>query len=233
MNPMPAHIAIIMDGNGRWAGQRNLPREAGHRQGAQTAEAMVEACVDRGISYLTLYAFSDENWERPVEEVLALMQLLDEFVISKREKMLTKGIRFRTIGDTGRLPPFVLDSIHQTMEATAGGDRMTLTLALSYGSRAELCRAFNRCIAAGLTTISPRDVDEHLDTRGYPDPDLLIRTSGEYRISNYLLWQMAYTEMHFTKTPWPDFTEKDLDAAIGDYRGRERRFGRVTGDASW
>ncbi len=233
MNPMPAHIAVIMDGNGRWAGQRNLPREAGHRRGAQTAEAVVEACHDRGVSWLTLYAFSDENWDRPVEEVLALMQLLDEFLISKRDKMCAKGIRFRTIGDTERLPPFVFDSIHKTMEATQGGGKMTLTLALSYGSRAEICRAFNRCVAAGIQEITAKDVDAHLDTHGYPDPDLLIRTSGEYRISNYLLWQMAYTEMYFTKTPWPDFTEKDLDAAIDDYRRRERRFGRLMGDASW
>lgn len=233
MNLMPAHIAVIMDGNGRWAGQRNLPREAGHRKGAQTAEAMVEACHDRGISYLTLYAFSDENWERPVEEVLSLMQLLDEFLISKRTKMYEKGIRFRTIGDASKLPAFVLDSIRQTAEATAQGGKMTLTLALSYGSRAEICRAFNRCVADGLTNITPKDVDGHLDTKGYPDPDLLIRTSGEYRISNYLLWQMAYTEMHFTKTPWPEFTERDLDAAIDDYRRRERRFGRLSGDASW
>jgi undecaprenyl diphosphate synthase len=228
MNPLPSHIAVIMDGNGRWARQKNLPREAGHRQGAQVAEAIVEACHDRGIRYLTLYSFSDENWERPIEEVVALMQLLDEFVISKREKMRSKGIRFRTIGDISRLPRFVLDSIHETIETTAGGDTLTLTLALSYGSRAEICRAFNRCISDGLTTVTPQDIDSHLDTAGYPDPELLVRTSGEYRISNYLLWQMAYTEMHFTKTLWPDFSATDLDAAIHDYRQRERRFGRVS-----
>lgn len=228
MNPLPSHIAIIMDGNGRWAKQKDLPREAGHRQGAQVAEAIVEACHDRGIQYLTLYSFSDENWERPIEEVIALMQLLDEFVISKREKMRSKGIRFRTIGDVSRLPSFVLDSITETIKTTAGGDKLTLTLALSYGSRAEICRAFNRCITDGLTTVTPQDIDAHLDTAGYPDPDLLIRTSGEYRISNYLLWQMAYTEMHFTKTLWPDFSATDLDAAIQDYRQRERRFGRVS-----
>lgn len=228
MNPLPSHIAVIMDGNGRWARQKNLPREAGHRQGAEVAEAMVEACHDRGIRYLTLYSFSDENWERPIEEIIALMQLLDEFVISKREKMRSKGIRFRTIGDTARLPKFVSDSIQQTIETTAAGEKLTLTLALSYGSRAEICRAFNRCIADGLQTVTPQDIDAHLDTADYPDPDLLIRTSGEYRISNYLLWQMAYTEMHFTKTLWPDFTAADLDAAIQDYRHRERRFGRVS-----
>jgi undecaprenyl diphosphate synthase len=228
MNPTPSHIAVIMDGNGRWAKQKNLPREAGHRQGAQVAEAIVEACHDRGIQYLTLYSFSDENWERPIEEVVALMQLLDEFVISKREKMRSKGIRFRTIGDTSRLPKFVLDSIDETICTTADGSKLTLTLALSYGSRAEICRAFNRCIADGLATVTPHDIDAHLDTAGYPDPDLLIRTSGEYRISNYLLWQMAYTEMHFTKTLWPDFSATDLDAAIHDYQQRERRFGRVS-----
>ncbi len=233
MNPAPTHIAIIMDGNGRWARQQNLPREAGHRQGAQIAEAMVEACHDRGIKYLTLYAFSDENWERPVEEVVALMQLLDEFVISKRDKMKAKGIRFRTIGDTDRLPSFVMSSIQKTMDATASGTQMTMTLALSYGSRAEICRSFNRCIADGLKTVTPEDISAHLDTAGYPDPDLLIRTSGEYRISNYLLWQMAYTEMHFTKTLWPDFSTTDLDTAIQDYCHRERRFGRVTSDGSW
>lgn len=233
MNPLPAHIAIIMDGNGRWAGKRNLPREAGHRQGALVAEAMVEACHDRGISYLTLYSFSDENWERPAEEVVALMQLLDEFVISKRDKMRSKGIRFRTIGEIEKLPSFVLDSIQQTIDATAAGTKMTLTLALSYGSRAELCRAFNRCIQDDITQITPQDIDAHLDTAGYPDPELLIRTSGEHRISNYLLWQLAYTELVFTKTLWPDFSEADLDAAIADYRGRERRFGRVTGEGAW
>ena len=228
MNPLPSHIAIIMDGNGRWARQKNLPRDAGHRQGAQVAEDIVEACHDRGIQYLTLYSFSDENWERPVEEIVALMQLLDEFVISKREKMCSKGIRFRTIGDISRLPQFVLDSIQQTIDATAGGNKLTLTLALSYGSRAEICRAFNRCIADGLQSVTPQDIDSHLDTAGYPDPDLLIRTSGEYRISNYLLWQMAYTEMYFIKTLWPDFSATDLDAAIQDYRQRERRFGKVS-----
>lgn len=233
MNPMPAHIAVIMDGNGRWAGQRNLPREAGHRQGAQTAEAIVEACHDRGISYLTLYAFSDENWERPVEEVVALMQLLDEFVISKREKMRGKGIRFRTIGDISRLPKFVLDSIHETIEVTASGKGLTLTLALSYGSHAEICRAVNRCIADGLSQVTPKDLGARLDTAGYPDPDLLIRTSGEHRISNYLLWQLAYTELYFTATLWPDFSSIELDAAIADFRQRERRFGRVTGDGTW
>ncbi|PIR20514.1 MAG: di-trans,poly-cis-decaprenylcistransferase [Deltaproteobacteria bacterium CG11_big_fil_rev_8_21_14_0_20_47_16] len=228
MNPLPSHIAIIMDGNGRWAGQRDLPREAGHRQGAQTAEAMVEACHERGISYLTLYAFSDENWERPVEEVIALMQLLDEFVISKRDKMKKKGIRFRTIGDISRLPDFVLDSINQTISETADGNKLTLTLALSYGSRAEICRAIERCQKAGIQRITPEAIDAHLDTAGYPDPDLLIRTSGEHRISNYLLWQLAYTELYFTNTMWPEFSEADLDLAIDDYRKRDRRYGRVS-----
>jgi undecaprenyl diphosphate synthase len=228
MNPLPTHIAIIMDGNGRWAGQRDLPREAGHRQGALTAESIVEACHDRGISYLTLYAFSDENWERPAEEIVALMQLLDEFVISKRDKMRSKGIRFRAIGDISRLPKFVLESIHKTIEETSGGQRLTLTLALSYGSRAEICRAIQRCHAKGIQEITPADIDAHLDTAGYPDPDLLIRTSGEHRISNYLLWQLAYTELYFTKTLWPDFTANDLDVAIADFRGRDRRFGRIS-----
>jgi len=228
MNPLPTHIAMIMDGNGRWAGLKDLPREAGHRQGAQVAEAMVEACHDRGISYLTLYAFSDENWERPVEEVVALMQLLDEFVISKRDKMKKKGIRFRTIGDISRLPDFVLNSINQTIEATAGGNKLTLTLALSYGSRAEICRAIERCQKDGIQNITPEALNGHLDTAGYPDPDLLIRTSGEYRISNYLLWQLAYTELYFTKTLWPDFTDKELDLAITDFQNRDRRYGRVS-----
>lgn len=224
----PRHIAIIMDGNGRWAKNQNLPREAGHRQGAQTVETIVEACLDRGISYLTLYAFSDENWARPAEEVMALMQLLDEFVISKRDKMISKGIRFRTIGDTERLPSIVLDSINETIAATAGGSKVTMTLALSYGARAEICRAFARCQASGLTTVTPDDINAHLDTAGYPEPDLLIRTSGEYRISNYLLWQLAYTELYFTPTLWPDFSPADLDTAIADFQKRERRFGRVS-----
>lgn len=228
MNTQPQHIAIIMDGNGRWAKQRGQPRVAGHREGMDTVDTIVTAVVERHIPYLTLYAFSDENWTRPAEEVVELMQLLVEYLGNKQQKMLDQGVRLRTIGNTDRLPDVAQQTLAGTMKATARGDRLTLVLALSYGSRAEICRAMTRAHAAGEHAITPERFSQYLDTAEYPDPDLLIRTSGEYRMSNYLLWQMAYTELYFTEVLWPDFTPEHLDAALVSYEARERRFGGVT-----
>lgn len=225
MNKIPRHIAIIMDGNGRWASEHSLPRTEGHRRGAETIEKIVKACHDRGIEYLTLYAFSEENWFRPSEEVLALMQLLKFFLASKRAEMREKGIHFSTIGDVEKLPSDVREELLATQEATKDGGKMGLIVALSYGGRQEICRAMNELQRRGAREISPEDINDALYTRGVPDPDLLIRTSGEYRISNFLLWQLAYTELYFTETLWPDFDEKELDRAIESFARRERRFG--------
>lgn len=227
MNPVPQHLAIIMDGNGRWAGQRGLPRVEGHRQGVEAVDPIVTTLRELRIPYVTLYAFSDENWDRPAIEVAELMTLLVEFLQKKRQKMLDQGIRLQVIGDSHRLPDFVRDCLADTMAATAHGRDLTLILALSYGARAEICRAATLAMQSGATSITPDILQQHLDTAAYPDPDLLIRTSGEYRISNFLLWQLAYTELYFTNTLWPDFTPAQLREAVADYQQRERRFGRV------
>lgn len=227
MNPLPQHVAIIMDGNGRWAQSRGLPRVAGHREGVDVADHIVTACREIGIPYLTLYAFSDENWERPRDEVDQLMRLLVEFLASKREKMIRTGVRLQTIGETERLPDDVQASLRETKQATANGRDVTLILALSYGARAEICRAATRAMRAGATVVTPELVNQYLDTADFPDPDLLIRTSGEYRMSNYLLWQLAYTELYFTDILWPDFTTAHFRTAIHEFRQRERRYGRV------
>lgn len=225
---IPRHVAIIMDGNGRWAVEHGKPRVEGHRCGAATIETVVEAARARGIEYLTLYAFSEENWQRPESEVLSLMQLLKEFLIVKRAKMVAEGIRFRAIGDVDKLPSDVREEIENSVEATKGGSRMTLIVALSYGARQELCRAVNGLAKQGRLPITPDAITEALDTSEFPDPDLLIRTSNEYRISNFLLWQLAYTELYFTDTLWPDFGAAELDQAIEVYSQRERRFGMTS-----
>ncbi|MBI9074294.1 MAG: isoprenyl transferase [Desulfatibacillum sp.] len=232
---LPRHVAIIMDGNGRWAKKKLLNRVKGHEQGADTVRMIVRATRELGIPFLTLYAFSTENWQRPKTEVMALMALLKRFLVREKDEMLENGIRLSVIGQTERLPDDVQDAMRKTMEATAHGRRMTLTLALSYGGREELVRAVramgNR-IAEG--TLDPEMVDEavisqHLYTAAMPDPDLMIRTSGEMRISNFLLWQLAYAEMAFTPTLWPDFTKEDYLNILRDFGNRERRFGK-TGD---
>lgn len=217
-----------MDGNGRWAAEHGQPRAEGHRRGAETIETIVEAARDRGLAYLTLYAFSEENWQRPGGEVLALMRLLQSFLVTKRQMMIDQGIRFRTIGTIERLPQDIQDEIARTSEATKGGDTMTLIVALSYGGRQEICRAVNELAGRGTRRITPDDITEALDTRGIPDPDLLIRTSNEYRISNFLLWQLAYTELYITDVLWPDFDESELDNALRVYETRERRFGMTS-----
>jgi undecaprenyl diphosphate synthase len=221
----PQHIAIIMDGNGRWAKERGLPRAEGHRRGAEAIESIVTACSDRSVKCLTLYAFSEENWNRPTEEVFALMQLLKLFLIGKRADMIEKGIRFRMIGEIARLPADVRAEVEKTVVETAGGWKMDLVIALSYGSKQEICRAVNGLIAKGCDRVEPEMIDGALDTAGLPDPDLLVRTSGECRISNFLLWQLAYAEFYFTDKHWPDFDEEQLDIAIRSYSDRERRYG--------
>ncbi|MBI4126727.1 MAG: di-trans,poly-cis-decaprenylcistransferase [Deltaproteobacteria bacterium] len=228
MSPLPTHVAIIMDGNGRWAESHRLPRIEGHRKGVEVSEEIITASRERGIRYLTLYAFSEENWNRPQEEVIALIAFLKQFLREKCPKMMREGIRFRAIGNTDRFPDDVQDEIRRTTEATRDGKGMTLILALSYGARQEICSAVETLIGQGVHKVTPEILSEALDTRGIPDPDLLIRTSGEYRISNFLLWQLAYTELYFTKTLWPDFHEEEFVKALDAYARRERRFGMTS-----
>jgi len=229
MSQIPTHIAIIMDGNGRWAQDKGLPRVDGHRKGIETVEDITMACRELGVKFLTLYAFSDENWERPIEEINALMNLLVEFLHKKKQKLIDNRVKFTTIGDIDRLPGFVRSAIDDVKEATLSCDGMTLLVALSYGARTEICRAVERAVKAGKKTFSPEILESFLDTHGIPDPDLLIRTSGEERVSNFLLWQIAYSEFYFTKKLWPDFTRADLETAIEEFGRRERRFGKTSG----
>ncbi|KMY65775.1 UDP pyrophosphate synthase [Desulfocarbo indianensis] len=232
---LPRHLAVIMDGNGRWAKKRGWNRVRGHEEGSESVRVLVRACRRLGIGWLTLYAFSEENWARPQAEVTALMKLLNRFLKKERQEMLERGIRLNTIGETEKLPKATRELLSKTMAETAGGRDMTLTLALSYGGRQEITQAARRLaedVKAGR--LEPAAIDEaalagRLYTAGMPDPDLLIRTSGEQRISNFLPWQTAYAEFYFTETLWPDFREPELMSALRAYAGRQRRFGR-TGD---
>ncbi len=233
-NKLPRHIAIIMDGNGRWAKSKGRPRVMGHRAGVKTVRRITEACAKLGIEYLTLYAFSTENWKRPAFEVDALMRLLVE-TIHKEIKVLNKNnIRLRTIGDLDGLPARSRDAMRKAIRETASNDRMQLTLALNYSGRWEIVRAARAIAEAareGHLTPDELDADRFasfLCTRDMPDPELLIRTSGETRLSNYLLWQLAYSEFYFTEIFWPDFMEKDLYEAIYVFQQRERRFGKTS-----
>ncbi len=228
---LPRHVAIIMDGNGRWARRRGLPRIYGHKRGADRVRTIVESCRQLGVPVLTLYAFSDENWGRPKDEVSFLMDMLGDFLRSEIASMKANGIRFRTIGRTERLPKTAQKWIDKAVAETAENRGLVLNLALSYGGRGEILQAIKRMEAAGGI---PEDLREehlaaHLDTAGLPDPDLIIRTSGEQRISNFLLWQAAYAELYFTEVLWPDFDEKELFQALVDYQSRQRRFG-LTGE---
>ncbi len=226
---LPKHVAIIMDGNGRWAQKRGLSRFEGHRQGAETVELITEAARELGIGHLTLYAFSKENWKRPTDEVQALMRLLTEFLYSKKQKMQDNGIRLQAIGDLSKLAPDVLQQLNSTIHETSNGAQMVLTLCLSYGSRDEIVRAFARWQAdqakGGAASITEESLESYLDTHNMPDPDLVIRTSGEKRISNFLLWQSAYAEYIFTEACWPEFTVQDFKDCLTEYQNRERRFG--------
>ena len=231
--PLPTHVAIIMDGNGRWARKRVLNRVKGHERGTATVRTIVKASRELGIRYLTLYAFSTENWQRPKAEVTALMAILKNFLKSEKQEMLDQNIRLNTIGDTQRLPDAVKDLLLQTMDATAGNTGLTLTLALSYGGRTEIVNMVRELagrVGRGETeaaAISELVIEGALDTRGMPDPDLMIRTSGEMRISNFWLWQLAYTELFFTDTLWPDFTRDEFEQILQAYQRRDRRFGKV------
>jgi undecaprenyl diphosphate synthase len=228
---LPRHIAIIMDGNGRWAQKHTIGRIRGHRKGAQTVRMAVRTCREIGVKYLTLFAFSTENWERPENEVKALMLLLEEYLTKEIDELKKQGIRLTTIGEIERLNPSVREKIVQAMENTATNDKMVLNIALSYGGQDEIIYALKRIIRdvqddkIKADEINKEIFGNYLYTSGMPDPDLLIRTSGEYRISNFLLWQTAYTELYFTKVLWPDFTKDDLFKAIASYQRRERRFG--------
>jgi undecaprenyl diphosphate synthase len=231
---LPRHVAIIMDGNGRWAQRRSLPRIEGHRKGAESVRSVVRASRRLGIRVLTLYAFSMENWQRPADEVQALMELLIEFLASERQEMLDNGIRLQIIGRTQDLDPHIQMVLRDTIVATSHNDKMVLNLALSYSGRSEIVRAVERLLVdVSQGSLNPNHLSEelfstYLDTQGLPEPDLLIRTSGEQRISNFLLWQVAYTEIYFTETLWPDFSECELLEALRDYERRERRFGRIS-----
>jgi len=230
---VPRHIAIIMDGNGRWAKSRGLPRAAGHRAGAEAVREVVSACQDLGVEFLTLYAFSSENWNRPQKEIDSLMSLLERFLKSKAQELSDKNVRLRSIGRTELLPPSSRYELDKAIEATKGNTGLTLILALSYGSREEITDAARRIVTKvqdgelSLSEIDEQHFADHLDTAQYPDPDLLIRTSGELRLSNFLLWQLSYAEFYVTQKNWPDFRKSDFLEAIDNYSRRNRRFGRV------
>ena len=230
---LPNHIAIIMDGNGRWAQRKGQPRVEGHRQGAQSVRKVVRAAREVGLRALTLYAFSAQNWQRPPEEVGTLMQLLRDFLIEERPEIMDNAIRLTTIGDVDRMPDFVRDPLEALMRDSVGNRAMTLCLALSYGGRESIISTTQAlCELAAKGALKPEDVNEErfsamLQTGGMPQLDLLVRTSGEVRLSNFLLWESAYAELYFTDKMWPEFGPADLEAAVTEFRGRERRFGKV------
>jgi undecaprenyl diphosphate synthase len=226
---VPRHVAIIMDGNGRWAKKRFLPRVAGHRRGVETVREVVKACISRGVECLTLFAFSSENWRRPQEEVSFLMQLFLKALEQEVEKLHANGIRFRVIGDLSRFDPAILGHIGRAEELTAGNTRLVLTVAANYGGRWDILQAANKCREESPgVPITEESISRYLSMQYAPEPDLFIRTGGEERISNFLLWQLAYTELFFTPTLWPDFDAAALDEAFESYRSRERRFGRTS-----
>ena len=233
--PVPRHIAIIMDGNGRWAQARGLPRIAGHRHGAEAARRAVTAAAELGVPYLTLFGFSSENWRRPSGEIQDLMGLLRHYLRGEIAELHRNGVRLRVIGELDRLDPDILEMIERAEAMTRDNARITVTIALSYGGRAEIVaavRAIAQRVQSGSLAAAAIDEDcfaRYLFTAGLPDPDLLIRTSGEQRISNFLLWQSAYSEFVFTKTLWPDFSKRDLEEAIDEFCGRDRRYGASFG----
>jgi undecaprenyl diphosphate synthase len=234
---IPKHIAIIMDGNGRWAKSRHIPRIMGHRAGAEAVREMIKSCVEFNIPYLTLYAFSQENWKRPKSEVNLLMDLLDHFLDAEFATLLKEGISLRTIGRIDALPGKIQEKLRNVKEKTKNGNRLTLILALNYGSRREIidaaikiideCKGERQKLEAMRDSLDEKTFARYLYTEGIPDPDLLIRTSGEMRLSNFLLWQCSYSEIHISAKNWPDFKRSDLIESIRDYCSRERRFGAV------
>jgi undecaprenyl diphosphate synthase len=233
LTKIPRHIAIIMDGNGRWAKKRFLNRIKGHEKGAETVKTVVRVCQEIGLAYLTLFAFSTENWQRPKNEVMALMALLKKFIITEQQDLMDKDIRLNAIGELGKLPEDVHEALVNTISRTKNNRGLQINLALSYGGRDEIVQMVRRIAekvqsgAMSSESINMEVVADHLYTQGIPDPDLLIRTSGEIRISNFLLWQIAYSEICVTETLWPDFGEKEFLAMIKNFQGRERRFGKV------
>jgi undecaprenyl diphosphate synthase len=230
---IPRHVAIIMDGNGRWARERMLPRPVGHRNGMKAVREVVEGAIEAGVEVLSLFAFSQENWQRPPVEISALMSLLEEYIQREADELEAQGVRVRVLGDLDRLAPTARAAVDRVVAQTAHNTKLTLNLFISYGSRAEIARAARRIaeeVAAG--TLAPAQVDEQafaarLYTHDCPDPDLLIRTSGELRVSNFLLWQVAYTELVISPVLWPDFGRTNLYEAILEYQSRDRRFGRA------
>jgi undecaprenyl diphosphate synthase len=231
---VPRHVAIIMDGNGRWARERLMPRPFGHRSGMKAVREVVEGAIEAGLEVLSLFAFSKENWQRPATEVGALMSLLEEYIARETDDLASRGVRVQVLGELGRLTPAAAAAVQRVAARTAGNDRLVLNLFISYGSRAELVRAAQLLARDAVDgrlvpeAISEDDLAARLFTAGCPDPDLLIRTSGEMRISNFLLWQLAYTEIFISRVLWPDFGRRELFEAILDFQNRERRFGRVS-----
>ena len=215
-----SHIAFIMDGNGRWAKKRGMPREFGHKKGAQVFRDMCEYCNKLGIKYMTVYAFSTENWKRPKTEVDAIMRLLEEYL----DHELPEGVKIRVIGDVSALPENLIKKIRDVEERSKNNESV-VNIAINYGSRAELTTAFNKLVAEGKTTVTEADINAALYTGDCPDPDLIVRTGGDFRISNFLLWQAAYSELYFTDTLWPDMTPEQVDAAVLDFYSRKRRYG--------
>jgi undecaprenyl diphosphate synthase len=231
---LPRHVAIIMDGNGRWAKSRNLPRTAGHKQGMEAARRATQAAREIGVQYLTLFGFSNENWSRPKSEIFDLMSLLRMYLRAEAAELHKSGVRLRVIGRRDRLDPDIVDMIENTEKLTRENTALNLTIALDYGGRQEIIEGVKALIEKGVKV---QDVNEemfarHLMTAELPEPDLLIRTSGEERISNFLLWQCAYTEFHFTDQLWPDFNREQFEAAIAEYASRQRRFGGVDAESS-
>ncbi len=233
-NRLPGHVAVIMDGNGRWAHRRSRERIFGHHQGVKAVRRTVEAAAELGVRYLTLYAFSTENWNRPYEEVSALMDLMVESINDETKTLLENEISLKVIGDLNRLSDNVRNRLYETMSITSAGTHMTLIVALSYSSRWEISEACRRIALAvkegtmGAADITEETISANLETSDIPDPELMIRTSGEKRISNFLLWQLAYTELYFTEKLWPDFSKEDFYKAVADFQKRERRYGKTS-----
>jgi len=226
-NQIPKHIAIIMDGNGRWAKQKHLPRLAGHNAGANAVERTLKAAQKAGIQFLTLYAFSTENWSRPQEEIDGLMKLLCQTLKKYTQEAVKKNIRLWVSGEREPLAPQVLAEVDKAVSATAQNTGLTLNLALNYGAQQEITHAVNQLLAQGKTSVTPQDIAAHLYHPDLPAPELIIRTSGEQRLSNFLLWQAAYSEFYFTPVLWPDFDEEEFNNALAAYAGRKRRFGGI------
>jgi undecaprenyl diphosphate synthase len=224
---IPQHIAIIMDGNGRWAEQRGLPRVAGHREGAASLRAVLKACGELGVKYLTVYAFSTENWSRPQEEVDFLMNLFSQTIDREIDELIKNGVRLNFLGRLGKFSENLRKKMYEAMEKTKGNDRITLNVMVNYGGRAEIVDAFNQMLKEGRKEVDEETLKQYLYTKDIPDPDLLIRTANEMRVSNFLLWQIAYSELYVTPVLWPDFRKEQLLAAIEDYQKRVRKFGKT------